>query len=75
MPAETAKKQAPSRVEAGRVHALGQARSYRDTHAYREKTVTSWYDWRMALAWLMVVAIAAGFYFFPIARLVDSLGD
>jgi hypothetical protein len=29
----------------------------------------------MALAWLMVVAIAAGFYFVPIARLVDSLGD
>jgi hypothetical protein len=37
--------------------------------------VTSWYDWRMALAWLMVVALATGLYFFPIGRLVDSLGD
>jgi hypothetical protein len=57
------------------VHALGLARSHRDTACVQGETVTSWYDWRMALAWLMVVAIAAGFYFFPIARLVDSLGD
>jgi len=25
--------------------------------------------------WLMAVAIAGAIYFFPIARLVDSLGD
>ena len=37
--------------------------------------MTSWYDWRMAFAWLMAVAIASAIFFFPIARLVDSLGD
>jgi hypothetical protein len=41
----------------------------------QEETVTSWYDWRMAFAWLMAIAIASAIYFFPIARLVDSLGD
>ena len=37
--------------------------------------MTSWYDWRMAFAWLMAIAIASAIYFFPITRLVDSLGD
>ena len=41
----------------------------------QEETVTSWYDWRMAFAWLMAIAVASAIYFFPIARLVDSLGD
>ena len=37
----------------------------------REETVTSWYDWRMAFAWLMVVAVASMIYFLPAARLVE----
>ena len=41
----------------------------------REETVTSWFDWRMAFAWLMAVAVASAIFFFPITRLVDSLGD
>ena len=41
----------------------------------QEETVTSWYNWRMAFAWLMVVAIAGAIYFAPITSLVDSLGD
>ena len=40
----------------------------------REETVTSWFDWRMAFAWLMVVAVASAIFLFPITRLVDSLG-
>jgi len=40
-----------------------------------EETVTSWYDWRMAFAWLMAIAVAAAIFFLPITRLVDSLGD
>jgi len=36
--------------------------------------VTSWHNWRMAFAWLTVVAIAGAIYFAPIIRLVDSLG-
>jgi len=35
--------------------------------------VTSWYDWRMAFAWLMAVAVAGVIYFVPVTRLVDSL--
>jgi hypothetical protein len=45
------------------------------TVCVQEETVTGWYDWRMAFTWLMAVAIASAIYFFPIARLVDSLGD
>ena len=41
----------------------------------REETLTSWFDWRMAFAWLMAVAVASAIFFFPITRLVDSLGD
>ena len=41
----------------------------------REETVTSWFDWRMAFAWFMAVAIATAIFFFPITHLVDSLGD
>ena len=41
----------------------------------REDPVTSWYDWRMALTWLMAVAVASAIFFFPITRLVGSLGD
>ena len=41
----------------------------------REETVTSWFDWRMAFTWLMAVAVASAIFFFPITRLVDSLGD
>ena len=41
----------------------------------REETVTSWFDWRMAFAWLMAVAVASAIFLFPITRLVDSLGD
>ena len=41
----------------------------------REETVTSWFDWRMAFAWLMAVAVASAIFFFSITRLVDSLGD
>jgi len=37
--------------------------------------VTSWYDWRMAFAWLMAVAVAGVIYFVPVTRLVDSLSD
>ena len=37
----------------------------------REETVTSWYDWRMAFAWLMAVAVASVIYFFPTTRLVE----
>jgi hypothetical protein len=33
------------------------------------------YDWRMAVAWLVAVAIASAIYFVPVTRLVDSLGD
>ena len=40
-----------------------------------EETVTSWYDWRMAFAWLMAVAVAGVIYFVPVTRLVDSLSD
>ena len=35
--------------------------------------MTSWYDWRMAFAWLMAVAVAGVIYFVPVTRLVDSL--
>ena len=41
----------------------------------REETVTSWFNWRMAFAWLMAVAVASAIFFYPITRLVDSLGD
>ena len=41
----------------------------------QEGTVTGWNDWPMSFVWLMAVAIASAIYFFPIARLVDSLGD
>jgi len=41
----------------------------------QEGTVTSWYDWRMAFAWLMAVAVAGVIYFVPVTRLVDSLSD
>ena len=37
--------------------------------------MTSWYDWRMAFAWLMAVAVAGVIYFVPVTRLVDSLSD
>jgi hypothetical protein len=37
--------------------------------------VTSWYDWRMAFAWLIAVAVAGVIYFVPVTRLVDSLSD
>ena len=36
--------------------------------------MTSWYDWRMAFAWL-AVAVAGVIYFVPVTRLVDSLSD
>ena len=29
--------------------------------------MTSWYDCRMAFAWLMAVAIASAIFFFPMA--------
>ena len=41
----------------------------------REETVTSWFDWRMAFTWLMAVVVASAIFFFPITRLVDSLGE
>ena len=37
----------------------------------REETVTGWYDWRMAIAWLMAVGVASMIYFLPAARLVE----
>ena len=37
----------------------------------REELVTSWYDWRMAVAWLMAVGVASMIYFSPTARLVE----
>jgi len=37
----------------------------------QEETVTSWFDWRMAFAWLMAVGIASMIYFLPLARLVE----
>ena len=37
--------------------------------------MTSWYDWRMAFAWLMAVAVAGVIYFVPVTWLVDSLSD
>jgi hypothetical protein len=37
----------------------------------QEETVTSWFDWRMAFAWLMAVGIASMIYFLPVARLVE----
>ena len=37
--------------------------------------MTSWYDWRMAFAWLMAVAVAGVIYFVPVTRLVDSSND
>jgi hypothetical protein len=37
----------------------------------QEVAVTSWYDWRMAFAWLTVVAIASIIYFLPAASLVE----
>ena len=37
--------------------------------------MTSWYDWRMAFAWLMAVAVAGVIYFVPVTRFVDSLSD
>jgi hypothetical protein len=37
----------------------------------REEIVTSWYDWRMAVVWLMAVGIASLIYFWPAARLVE----
>jgi hypothetical protein len=33
--------------------------------------VTSWYDWRMAVVWLMAVGIASMIYFLPAARLIE----
>jgi hypothetical protein len=33
------------------------------------------YDWQLAAAWLVAVAIAGVIYFAPVTRLVDSLGD
>jgi hypothetical protein len=36
--------------------------------------MTGWYDWQMAVAWLMAVGIATAIFFFPMARIVDSLG-
>ncbi len=33
--------------------------------------MTSWYDWRMAVAWLMAVGIASMIYFLPAARLLE----
>ena len=36
----------------------------------REETVTSWFDWRMAFAWSMAVAVASAIFLFPITRLV-----
>jgi hypothetical protein len=33
--------------------------------------VTSWYDWRVAVAWLMTIGIATMIYFLPAARLVE----
>jgi hypothetical protein len=41
----------------------------------RARIGTSWFDWRMAFAWLIAVAVASAIFFFPITRLVDSLGD
>jgi hypothetical protein len=37
----------------------------------REETVTSWYDWRMAVVWLTAIGIASMIYFLPAARLVE----
>jgi hypothetical protein len=31
----------------------------------------SWYDWQMAVVWLMAVGIASMIYFLPAARLVE----
>jgi hypothetical protein len=36
-----------------------------------EETVTSWYDWRMAVVWLTAIGIASMIYFLPAARLVE----
>ena len=33
--------------------------------------MTSWYDWRMAVVWLMAVGIASMIYFWPAVRLVE----
>jgi hypothetical protein len=35
--------------------------------------VFSAYDWRLAAAWFVAVAIASAIYFVPVTRLVDSL--
>jgi hypothetical protein len=41
--------------------------------------MTSWFaklpDWRVGFAWLVTIAIAAGIYFLPIARLLDNLAE
>jgi hypothetical protein len=33
--------------------------------------VTSWFDWRMAVAWLMAVGVASMIYFLPAANLIQ----
>jgi hypothetical protein len=57
------------------VRALGPGGHTVIRFAYTEGTVTSWYDWRMALAWFMVVAIATGVYLLPITRMVENLSN
>ena len=58
-----------------RLFASQETASHGGTMLRTEETVTSWFDWRMAFAWLMAVAVASAIFFFPITRLVDSLGD
>jgi hypothetical protein len=37
----------------------------------QEETVTSWYDWRMAVVWLTAIGVASMIYFLPALRLVE----
>ena len=38
--------------------------------------MTGWYPgWQIAVAWLLVTAVAALYYFAPIARLIEALTE
>ena len=42
----------------------------------RKGEVMTWYPgWRLAVAWLLAIAVAAVVYFVPTTRFIDNLGD
>ena len=42
----------------------------------RKGEVMTWYPgWRLAVAWLLAIAVAAVVYFVPMTRFIDNLSD